>query len=57
MNTQLSNLLMTISKEQTQITKVSEAPAHNHQNKPFTAADLWNIQCRKRTFVQRRYNA
>jgi hypothetical protein len=28
-----------------------------NQHKPFTAAELWNIQRRRRSFVQRRFNA
>jgi hypothetical protein len=60
METQNNNLVNALSKEETsRLTKVvDETLAFSlHQHKPFTAADLWNIQRRRRSFVQRRFNA
>jgi hypothetical protein len=60
MNTQNKNLFNALSKEETSaLTNVAdETFAFSlHQHKPFTAADLWNIQRRRRSFVQRRFNA
>lgn len=60
MNTQNKSLISTLSKvETTQLTTlVKETIAFvNKEAKPFTAADLWNVQRQKRGFVQRRYNA
>jgi hypothetical protein len=60
MKTQNNNLLSSLSKEETTnlTTIVNEILATGMgQHKPFTAAELWNIQRRKRSFVQRRLNA
>jgi hypothetical protein len=60
MNTQNNNLLNTLSKEETSklTTVIEETLALGMgQHKPFTAAELWNIQRRRRSFVQRRFNA
>ena len=60
MNTQQNNLFATISKEETMnlTAVVNETLAINiQQHKAFTAADLWAIQRRRRSFVQRRFNA
>ena len=60
MNTQLNNLFKAISQTETEklTTIVSEtvATVENHV-KPFTAADLWNIQRQKKTLVRRGYYA
>ena len=60
MNTQQNNLFATISNEETicLTAVVIETLAINlNQHKAFTAADLWAIQRRRRSFVQRRHNA
>ncbi|RYF91287.1 MAG: hypothetical protein EOO03_01690 [Chitinophagaceae bacterium] len=60
MKTQNNSLLNTLSKaEKTQLTTItSETLATTvKQTHAFTAADLWNIQRQKRSFVQRRFNA
>ncbi len=60
MNTQNTNLFSAISKEETiQLTTVvAETIALvTSEKKSFTAANLWNIQRQRRSFVQRRYNA
>jgi hypothetical protein len=60
MNTQHNNLLNTLTKaETTQLTTIVEETLAMgmNQHKPFTAAELWNIQRRRRSFVQRRFNA
>ena len=60
MKTQNNNLLSTLSKEETAklTTVVDETLALGmSQHKPFTAAELWNIQRRRRSFVQRMFNA
>ena len=60
MNTTNTNLFTTISKAETKnlTTAVDEALASMlNNNKPFTAAEMWNIQRRKRSFTQRRFNA
>ncbi len=60
MNTQNNSLISTLSKaETTQLTTVvNETIAFvTKETKPFTAAELWNVQRQKRSFVQRRYNA
>ncbi len=60
MKTQNNNLLHTLSKEETAklTTVVNETLALGMgQHKPFTAAELWNIQRRRRSFVQRRFSA
>jgi hypothetical protein len=60
MNTQNTKLFNQMSTEETAklTTVVDETLALGmHQHKPFTAADLWNIQRRRRSFVQRRFNA
>jgi hypothetical protein len=60
MKTQNNNLLSTLSKEETTklTTVVDETLALGMgHHKPFTAAELWNIQRRRRSFVQRRFNA
>ncbi len=60
MNTQHNNLLNTLTKvETTQLTTIvaeTLALGMSH-HKPFTAAELWNIQRKRRSFVQRRFNA
>jgi hypothetical protein len=60
MNTQNTKLFNQMSTEETAklTTVVDETLALGmQQHKPFTAADLWNIQRRRRSFVQRRFNA
>ena len=60
MNTQNNNLVSKLTKEETATltTIVAETLALGMgQHKPFTAAELWNIQRRRRSFVQRRFNA
>lgn len=60
MKTQSTSLFTSISKTETaQLTSiVAETLASvNKGTKSFTAADLWNIQRQKRSFVQRRSNA
>ena len=60
MNTQHNNLVSKLTKEETSTltTLVEETLALGmNQHKPFTAAELWNIQRRRRSFVQRRLNA
>ncbi len=60
MKTQNTNLFTAISKAETaQLTSIlAETLATvNKETKSFTAADLWNIQRQKRSFVQRRSNA
>ncbi len=60
MNTQHNTLLNTLGKEETAklTTVVDETLAYDMgQHKPFTAAELWNIQRRRRSFVQRRFNS
>jgi hypothetical protein len=60
MNTQLNNLFATISKSETEklTTIVDETIAVvTHPQKAFTAADLWNIQRQKKTYVRRSYLA
>ncbi len=60
MNTQNNNLLnkLTAVETKTLTTIVVETLALGMtQHKPFTAAELWNIQRRRRSFVQRRFNA
>jgi len=57
MNTLNNSLLNTISKAETKklTTVVDETIAFDvHQQKTFTAANLWNIQRRGTTMVQRR---
>lgn len=60
MRTQNNNLLSTLTKEETAtLTRVVEETlaSATGQHKPFTAAELWNIQRKRRSFVQRRFNA
>ncbi len=60
MNTQNNNLLNTLTKVETaQLTTIVEEALALGMNphKPFTAAELWNIQRRRRSFIQRRFNA
>ena len=60
MNTQNNNLLKKMTKEETtQLTTIVEETLAlgMNQHKPFTAAELWNIQRRRRSFVQRRFTA
>lgn len=60
MNTQNNNLLKTLTTAETnKLTAiVNETLAlDTNQHKPFTAAELWNIQRKRRSFVQRRFNA
>jgi hypothetical protein len=60
MNTHNNKLLNTLTKEETaKLTSVVDETLAlgMGQHKPFTAADLWNIQRRRRSFVQRRFNA
>jgi len=57
MNTLNNNLFATISKAETKTLTaiVKETIAFEHaQHKTFTAANLWNIQRRGTTMVQRR---
>jgi hypothetical protein len=60
MKKQSTTLLSTISKAQvdnlTNIVKETIVPGYAEiAKKQFTAADLWNIQRQRRTFVQRRF--
>ena len=60
MNSTNTNLFTTISKAETKnlTTVVAETLALNlNSHKPFTAAQMWSIQRRKRSFTQRRFNA
>lgn len=60
MNTQNTNLLKSISKEETKrlTTVVNETIAFDiNMVKSFTAADLWNIQRSRRSSLQRRHYA
>ncbi len=60
MNTQTKSSISTLSKaDSTHLTTVvNETIAFvSKEIKSFTAADLWNIQRQKRSFVPRRYNA
>ncbi len=60
MNTQQNNLPGTLSKEETaKLTSVVDETLALGigLHKPFTAAELWNIQRKRRSFVQRRFNA
>jgi len=57
----LSSLLFTkLSKEElsniTNIVDETVAVGHKPASKIFSAADMWNIQRQKRTFVQRRFS-
>lgn len=61
MRHQSNSLFTTLSKEELEaiINIVSETIAvgqTNMREKKFNAADLWNIQRQKRTFVQRRFS-
>ena len=59
MNTKYSNLFNSISTAETKnlTSVVAEKLAFNlNSHKPFTAAEMWNIQRRKRSFIQRRFN-
>jgi hypothetical protein len=58
MNPQNNNFLADINKEGTKKTNMvmNENQAFtNHQEKCFTAADLWNIQRQRKSIVPRRY--
>ena len=60
MNTQHNNLFVTLSKKETTkvTTVVNETLATGMQHsKPFTAADLWNIQRQRKSSLQRRHIA
>ena len=60
MKTQNNNLVSKLTKGETATLTsiVDETLALGmSQHKPFTAAELWNIQRRRRSFVQRRFNA
>jgi hypothetical protein len=60
MNTQNTNLLKPISKEETKnlATVINETIAFSANNvKSFTAADLWNIQRSMKSSFQRRHCA
>jgi hypothetical protein len=60
MNTHLKSLFTSISKtEKKKITAVvNETLAFNLvREKSFTAADLWNIQCQRKSSLQRRHYA
>lgn len=60
MNTQNTNLLKPISKEETKnlATVINETIAFSANNvKSFTAADLWNIQRNMKSSFQRRHCA
>lgn len=59
MKTQLTNLFSQISKTEVEnlTTQVKETLAMGdtqNSSKIFSAAELWNIQRQRRTFVQRR---
>jgi len=59
MNTNNTNLFTRISDaESTSLTTVvTETLAFEiNKKKTFTAAELWNIQRQKKSFVQRRFN-
>ena len=61
MRHQSSTLFTTLTKEELEniISIVSETMAVGQtttKEKKFSAADLWNIQRQKRTFVQRRFS-
>ncbi len=59
MNTNNTNLFTRISDaESTRLTTVvTETLAFEiNKKKTFTAAELWNIQRQKKSFVQRRFN-
>ncbi len=59
MNTNNTNLFTRISDAQTSnlTTVVTETLSFEiNKKKTFTAAELWNIQRQKRSFVQRRSN-
>ena len=60
MKKQSTTLLATISKAQvenlTNIVKETIVPGYSQRpTRQFTAADLWNIQSQRRSFVQRRF--
>jgi hypothetical protein len=60
MNTQLKSLFTSISKTETTklITVVNETLAFGLvKEKPFTTADLWNIQRQRKSSLQRRHYA
>lgn len=60
MKTQLNNLFESISETQTETVTgiVSEnVEGAAHPEKAFTAADLWNIQRQKKTYVRRSFLA
>ena len=59
MNTNNTNLFTRISDAQSTglTTAVNETlVSETNKKKTFTAADLWNIQRQKKSFVQRRFN-
>jgi major membrane immunogen (membrane-anchored lipoprotein) len=58
MKTQLNNLFQSISDTQTETVTgmVNETvTGATHPERAFTAADLWNIQRQKKTYVRRSY--
>ena len=60
MNITKSNLLNTIST--TELKKITTVVDETlavilNSHKTFTAADMWNIQRRRKSFSQRRFNA
>ncbi len=60
MNTKNNQLFTSLSKEETKslTTVVNETIAFDALvNKPFTAAELWNIQRSRRSSLQRRHYA
>jgi len=60
MNTITNNFFTLVSKEETRdltAATTENMPADFHQTKPFTSADMWNLQRRSRTMLQRRRNA
>ena len=61
MRHQSNSLFTTLTKEELEgiINMVSETIAAGQtatRQKKFNAADLWNIQRQKRTFIQRRFS-
>jgi len=59
MKTQLTNLFSQISKTEvdnltTQVKETLAMGLTQNSSKVFSAAELWNIQRQRRTFVQRR---
>ena len=60
MNANTNNFFTSVSKEVTRdltIVANETVSADFHQFKQFTAAEMWNLQRRSRTMLQRRRNA